>query len=202
MIKNIVFDYGAVLMDWNPHHLYDSHFGSAEKAEWFLQNVCTYKWNTQHDGGKPVAEGTAELIALHPEWEKEIRMYYSRFMDMVSGQIEGMEELVRDYKSRGYHIYGLTNWSAETFPPVREKYPIFKLIEGMVVSGEEHIVKPQPEIFNLLLERFGLKGEECVFIDDNANNCEGARAVGLHAIRFENPEQLRRDLEMLITSKE
>lgn len=198
MIKNIIFDYGAVLLDWNPHHLYDGYFGSEEKAEWFLQNVCTYTWNTQHDGGKPVAEGTAELIAQFPEWEKEIRMYYGCFEQMIGGQIEGMYELITDLKQRGYHVYGLTNWSGETYPLVRHKYPIFDLMEGMVVSGDEKMLKPNAEIFELLLQRYGLKAEESVFIDDNANNCQGARNVGLQAIQFKDARSLAEELEKIL----
>lgn len=198
MIKNIIFDYGAVLLDWNPHHLYDSYFGSAEKAEWFLQNVCTYTWNTQHDGGKPVAEGTAELIAQFPEWEKEIRMYYGCFEQMIGGQIEGMYELITGLKQRGYHVYGLTNWSGETYPLVRHKYPIFDLMEGMVVSGDEKMLKPNAEIFELLLQRYGLKADESVFIDDNANNCQGARNVGLQAIQFKDARSLAEELEKIL----
>lgn len=198
MIRNIIFDYGAVLLDWNPHHLYDSYFGSEEKAEWFLQNVCTYTWNTQHDGGKPVAEGTAELIAQFPEWEKEIRMYYGCFEQMIGGQIEGMYELITGLKQRGYHVYGLTNWSGETYPLVRHKYPIFDLMEGMVVSGDEKMLKPNAEIFELLLQRYGLKAEESVFIDDNANNCQGARNVGLQAIQFKDARSLAEELEKIL----
>ncbi len=164
----------------------------------FLENICTYEWNVQHDAGKPVAEGTDELVALHPEWEKEIRMYYGRFMDMIGGQIPGMEELVRDYKSRGYHVYGLTNWSAETFALVRDVYPVFGLMEGMVVSGEEHVLKPDRRIYDLLVSRFGLKAEECVFIDDNENNVRGAREAGWHAVRFHDACRLRQDLDALL----
>ncbi len=198
MIRNIVFDYGAVLIDWNPHHYYDKYFGSVEKADWFLSEICPYEWNAQHDAGKPVAEGTAERIALFPEWADEIRMYYDHFMDMIGGQIEGMEQLVRDYKARGYHVYGLTNWSRETFAQVRHVFPVFDLMEGMIVSGEEYLVKPDRRIFELLLSRYDLKAEECVFIDDNAKNCEGARIAGLSAIQFHNPDQLRRELDSIL----
>lgn len=198
MIKNIVFDYGAVLVDWNPHYFYDGYFGSAEKADWFLNHVCTYQWNTQHDKGKPVAEGTAELKALYPEWSEEIDMYYGNFTRMISGELPGMYELVSDYKKKGYHIYGLTNWSGETYPLVRHVYPVFDLMEGMVVSGDEKIMKPSPEIFNLLLERYGLKAEESVFIDDNPNNCQGARNVGMSAIHFTSAAELRKELDKIL----
>lgn len=191
MIKNIIFDYGGVLLDWNPHYLYDGVFGSAEKAEWFLRNICTYEWNQQHDNGKPVAEGTQELVDLHPEWEKEIRMYYGCFKQMMGGQIKGMEDLLKDLKERGYRIFGLTNWSDETFSLVRNDYPIIALIEDMVVSGQEHMMKPDRRIFELAVSRFGVKPEETLFVDDNQYNVDAARALGLSGVRFTGAENLR-----------
>ena len=190
MIKNIIFDYGGVLLDWNPHYLYDPYFGDVEKAEWFLTNICTYEWNAQHDNGKPIAEGTAELIAEHPEWEKEIRMYYDDFMKMMGGQIPGMEELVKDLKAKGYRVFGLSNWSVETFSQVRHVYPVLDLMEDMVISGIERVMKPDHRIFELALNRFSIKAEETVFIDDNPNNVQAACEVGIHGVLFQSKDLL------------
>ena len=198
MIKNIIFDFGAVLVDWNPHHLYDSYFGDATKAEWFLTEICPYEWNAQCDAGRPIKDITAERVALFPEWEKEIRMYFDHWVDMMGAPIPGMEELVRDYKQRGYGVWGLTNWSAETLPLVRDDYPVFKLLDGYVVSGQEKVVKPDARLYRILLERYGLKAEECVFIDDNPANTAGAEAVGIRGIVFHDASQLRIDLDNLL----
>ena len=184
MIKNIIFDYGGVLLDWNPHYLYDPYFGDAEKAKWFLTNICTYEWNAQHDNGKPIAEGTAELIAQHPEWEKEICLYYDDFMKMMGGQIPGMEDFVKNLKAKGYRVFGLSNWSEETFALVRPVYPVLDLMEDMVISGIEKVMKPDHRIFKLALNRFGIKAEETVFIDDNPNNVLAANEVGIKGILF------------------
>ena len=194
MLKNILFDFGGVLLDWNPHYLYDPYFGDVEKAEWFLTNICTYEWNAQHDNGRPVAEGTAELIVEHPEWEKEIRMYYDEFMKMMGGQIPGMEELVKDLKAKGYRVFGLSNWSVETFALVRPVYPVLDLMEDMVISGVEKVMKPDHRIFELALDRFGIKAEETVFIDDNPNNVKAANELGIHGILFQSREQLEKEL--------
>lgn len=194
-MKNIVFDYGAVLVDWNPHHLYDKYFGSVEKAEWFLNNICLYSWNIQMDGGKPFAEGVAELQAQYPEWSEAIAIYHTRWIEMMGGEIEGMSSLVQRLKVAGYRVFGLTNWSSETFPLVRDKYPIFSLMEGMVVSGEEHLLKPSAAIYNCLLERYGLRAEESLFVDDNLANVEGARAVGMQGVQFISAEELERTLK-------
>ena len=194
MIKNILFDFGGVLLDWNPHYLYDAYFGDVDKAEWFLTNICTYEWNAQHDNGRPVAEGTAELIARYPEWGKEIRMYYDEFMKMMGGQIPGMEDLVKDVKAQGYRVFGLSNWSVETFALVRPVYPVLDLMEDMVISGKVRVMKPDHRIFELALDRFGIKASESVFIDDNPNNVRAATEVGIRGILFQSREQLVKEL--------
>ena len=198
MIKNIIFDFGAVLVDWNPRYLFVPYFGDADKAEWFLTEICPYEWNAQCDAGRPIKDITEERVAEFPAWEKEIRMYFDRWVDMMGGQIPGMEALVREYKQRGYGVWGLTNWSAETFPLVRDDYPVFKLLDGYVVSGEEKLLKPDARLYRVLLDRYGLKAEECVFIDDNPNNTAGAEAVGIKGIVFQGVEQLRKQLDALL----
>ena len=197
MIKNIVFDFGGVLVDWNPHYLYDGYFGSREKADWFLANICTMDWNVQMDGGKPFAQGIAELSAVHPQWSREIQMYFDRWMDMMGEEIPHMRELIQDLKRRDYRIFGLTNWSAETFCQVRHTYGIFDPLAGMTVSGEEHVTKPDQAIYRRLLDRFSLTPGECLFIDDNAANVAGAIQAGMEAVRFTDPATLKEYLDTL-----
>ena len=199
MIRNIIFDFGAVLVDWDPHHLYIPYFGNAQRADWFLTEICPYEWNTEADGGRLVSEITEERVALFPEWEKEIRMYYGRWIEMMGGAIPGMEALVRDLKARGYGVYGLTNWSRETFPLVRDRYPVFGLLDGYVVSGEEMVKKPDPALYRILLDRYGLKGEECLFIDDNPKNAAGGECLGIRGLVFHDAEQVRADLERILS---
>ena len=188
---NLIFDFGGVLIDWDPHHLYDPYFGERAKTDWFLRNICTMDWNLQMDGGKPFAEGVAELTALHPEWAKEISMFFTDWIKMVGGPIPGMLEFVQEMKAAEHGVYGLSNWSTETFPLIKDDYPVLRLLDGIVVSGYEGVVKPQPEIYELLLRRFSLRASECVFIDDNPVNVAGAEAVGIRGIRFTSLEALR-----------
>lgn len=190
----VVFDFGGVLVDWNPHYLYDPYFGSREKADWFLTHICNSAWNVQMDGGKPFEEGIAERVGEYPEWEKEIRMYRSEWLKMMGGQISGMQEVVEDLKANGYRLYGLTNWAADTFALVRHTYPVFDLLDGIVVSGEEKVAKPDPRIFRILLERYHITPSDAVFIDDNKPNTDAARALGLQTILFQSAEQLRESL--------
>ena len=191
---NLIFDFGGVLIDWNPHYLYDSYFGDRARTDWFLANICTMKWNEQVDAGKPMAEATAELVARFPEWKKEIEMYFGRWIEMIGEAIPGMYELLLELKARGHRLFGLSNWSAETFVQIKEDFPALKLLEGMVVSGYVKCLKPSPEIYQLLLDRYSLKASDCVFIDDNAANVAGAEAVGIRGIRFTSASDLRRQL--------
>ncbi len=189
--ENLIFDFGGVLIDWDPHHLYDPYFGSRAQTDWFLANICTMDWNVQMDAGKPFSEGIAELSAKHPEWSREIEMYFSRWIEMIGGPVPGMYEMLCDLKAAGHRLFGLSNWSMETFVQVRDHYPVLKLLEGMVVSGEEGVIKPSPEIYRRLLDRFGLRAEDCIFIDDNPANVAAAEALGIRGILFEGAESLR-----------
>ena len=193
-IKNIVFDFGGVLVDWNPRYLYDKYFGDEQQAQWFLDNICLYSWNLQMDGGKPFAEGVAELQAEHPEWAEAIGIYHTRWVEMMGGEVEGTADVLRRLKAKGYGIYGLTNWSAETFPLIRDTYPVFGEFDGIVVSGEEHLLKPNAAIYHCLLERYNLQPEESIFIDDNTDNVAAAKAVGMESVRFADAATLVQQL--------
>lgn len=189
--KNIILDFGGVLLDWNPHYLFDPYFGDPAKADWFIKNICTQDWNAEMDKGKPFDVAVAERIARFPEWEKEIRLYQSDWIRMIGEEIPGMYQLEQDLKAAGYRLYGLTNWSLETFNLVRGKR-VFSILDGMVVSGEEHLLKPDPAFFQILLDRWHLRKEECLFTDDNLPNIVGAEAIGLPAVRFTDADSLRK----------
>lgn len=191
MIRNIIFDFGSVLVDWNPERLYGPYFNDDAKMQYFLTEICPHAWNAQADAGRSTAEITEERVAVHPEWEKEIRMYFSQWIKMMGEQIPGMQELVEELKNRGYRLYGLTNWSAETFPLVKDNYPVFRLLDGIVVSGEEKIAKPDPGIFRILLQRYGLKPEECLFIDDNPGNVSTGESLGIRGLIFTSAAALK-----------
>ena len=198
MIRNIIFDFGGVLVDWDPHRMLDAYFGSRQKADWFIANICTGEWNAEMDAGKPFAQGIAELSAVHPEWATEIQAYFDRWIEMIGGEIPGMRAMVGELKADGYRLYGLTNWSAETFCQVRHKFEVFDMLDGMLVSGEEKMLKPAPEFFQLLMDRFGLDPAECLFIDDNQPNVEGAIKFGMTAVKFEGAEDLKKKLKPIL----
>jgi 2-haloacid dehalogenase len=196
-IKNIIFDLGGVLVDWNPDKVFIKVFeGDKQKMEYFYAEVCTQEWNENQDAGYPMAKATEERVALFPEFEKEIRMYYDRWDEMLGNQIQGTVDILKKLtNSPEYKVVALTNWSHETFPKAIKKFEFLQWFEGVLVSGVEKTRKPFPEIYELTLNRFDLKAEESLFIDDNLRNVEAARALGIHSIQFHSPEQLAQELK-------
>ena len=193
-IKNIVFDFGGVLIDWNPVYLYSKVFEDQSKMEYFLNHVCTYHWNVLQDAGRPVALATAEKQQEFPEYKDEIAMYYGRWAEMLGGEISENSRLVKPL-SKKYNTYGLTNWSAETIPVAVERYEFFNYLKGMVVSGDEKIVKPDPKLYRILLDRFHINPEETLFIDDNAHNIDAAKLLGFRTIHLVPGMSLEEELK-------
>ena len=197
-IRNIVFDLGGVLIDWNPRYVYRHIFDTEEEVEDFLTNITVMEWNVQQDAGRPLSEATQMLIAEHPKWKKEIEAYYGRWEEMLGGAIDGTVDILKKcVDDKRYSVLALTNWSAETFPIAQKHYDFLTWFEGIVVSGEEKCIKPDPEIYNILLSRYNLIPEETVFIDDNMNNIQAAQALNIHGIHFTSPAELAKDLTRL-----
>ena len=183
-IENIVFDFGGVLLDWNPRYLYEKLFGNKEQMEYFLANVCNDRWNVQQDAGRPLVEATKILQKQFPEYESMIQRFYDDWEIMLKGEISENTVLINQLKKKKYRLFGLTNWSGETFPIALEKYMFLHEFEGIVVSGDEKMIKPDEEIYRLLLSRYNLKAENSIFIDDNINNIKAAHSLGFHTIHF------------------
>jgi 2-haloacid dehalogenase len=191
----IVFDLGGVLLDWNPRYVYRSLFkGDEAGMERFLGEICTPVWNSRQDAGRPLAEATAELLALHPQHGELIEAYYGRWEEMLAGPIEGTVAILEDMHSKGHYLCALSNWSAETFPIAYKRYEFLKRFQTIVLSGEEKLIKPDPAIFQVLLKRIGRSAGECLFIDDVPANAQAAQRLGFQAIVFTSPEDLRAQL--------
>ena len=198
MIKNIIFEFGGVVMDWDPRYFFKDHFNDDEKMEHFLKNIVTDEWNSEQDRGRSLAEGTEIQVAKHPEWEKEIRAYYDNWTTMLKSDIPHNVDVLRKLEHSKYELFGLTNWSAETFPYALENYDFFKLFEDkIVVSGTEKLIKPDPTIWNVLLDRYQIKAEESVFIDDNFNNIKTAESLGFICVHIKKDTNLERELRDL-----
>jgi len=194
----VVFDLGGVLIEWDPRHLYRKLFPGDEAAmERFLAEVCTHDWNRCQDAGRSFAEGARLLKAEHPGKAELIDAYGARFDEMMPGPIDGAVEILAELRERDTPLYGLTNFSAETFPPACERFEFLRCFRGILVSGEVKLIKPDPRIYEMLIERFGLDPRRTVYIDDVEANVAAARPFGIHAIRYTTPAALREELVAL-----
>ncbi len=190
-IKAFVFDYGNVLIEWDPRNIYQRYFpNDSEGMEAFLKEINFMEWNAQQDKGRTFAEGVAALSQEFPQHAHLIQAYHDHWKDSIGVAYWDTVEIMKRLKQAGYPLYGLSNWSAETFPHTREKFDFFDLFDDMVISGEVGHIKPHPEIFHILLEKIGRPAHECLFIDDSLANIQQAQKIGFATIHFKSPEQL------------
>lgn len=197
-IDTIIFDLGGVLIDWKPEYVYlDAFNGDREKMRWFLDNVCTFDWNENQDAGYSLQKATEERIALFPDYEHFIRMFYGQWETMLGaanlGTVAILEQLT---KHPSYRVVALTNWSAETFPIALERFEFLQWFEEILVSGAEKTRKPFPEIYEIALQRFHIDAEHALFIDDNLRNIKAAETLGIRGIHFETSAQLEKALKL------
>jgi 2-haloacid dehalogenase len=198
MINTIIFDLGAVLIDWNPHYVYRTIFDDEQEMKNFLATVCTPDWNEEQDAGRSLHEGTELLISQFPEHEANIRAFYGRWVEMLGEPFHDTVEVFKQLKeSKKYKIYALTNWSAETFPFAVARFDFLNWFDGVVVSGTEKMRKPAPEFYQVLLDRYNVKPEDALFIDDNYRNVLAAEKEGIKSIHFKSAEELATELKEL-----
>ncbi len=195
-INTIIFDFGGVLIDWNPRYMYRDEFKESSEMEFFLDTVCTEDWNLQQDKGRSLADGTRILQDKFPEHVVKIQLYYDQWEKMVKGHIPQNVTVLRKLKEK-YKLYGLTNWSAETFPIVFKRFSFFKLFDGIVISGQEKLIKPDKKIFEIILERYHLEAKNSLFIDDNMNNIQAAKEMGFVTIHVLEKTDLKWELYSL-----
>lgn len=190
----VVFDLGGVLIEWDPRHLYRKLFDAPDEMESFLAEVTTAEWNAQQDAGRPWAEAVETLVAEHPERRELIEAFHLRWPEMLAGEIPGTVDVLSELRDAGIRLVALSNWSAEMFPVARERFDFLSWFEGIVISGEVGVNKPDPRIFAHLIERFGIEPAATLFIDDSPANIDAARALGFRAIQFTDAPELRREL--------
>ena len=198
-INTIIFDLGGVLIDWNPAYVFhDTYFDAKEKRDFFFSQVCTPEWNEEQDAGRSIVAATQSLIEKFPDWEKPIRDYYGRWTEMLKGPIPETVEIFRQLKDSGkYKLYALTNWQADLFNIALVRYNFLHWFDGRVVSGEEKTRKPFPEFYQILLQRYEIKQNGAVFIDDNLRNVKAAAELGIKSIFYQNASQLIAELKSL-----
>lgn len=194
MIKNVVFDIGAVLVDWNPRYYYRKIMASEAEIDYFLTHVFTFDWNHSLDLGRPWDEARAELVARYPTYTPLIDAYWKDWLEMCAGPIHESVDILMDIKRRGYPVYALSNWNAIKFQDAIKEFPFLRLFDGRIISGDVKLAKPDPRIYHCLLDTYQLNPRECLFIDDRMENVQAARDIGIEAVQFTSPRQLESDL--------
>lgn len=193
----IVFDVGNVLVRWDPRLLYRDLIPDDGKRDWFMANVCTAAWNIEQDRGRSWEEAVALLVREHPEWAAEIRAYDERWHETVPSVIEDSVSLLAELKAKGERVYAITNFSREKWAECLIRFPFLQSFDGVIVSAHERLLKPDPAIYHVLLERYELEARDCIFIDDSEKNVAAARSVGMQAVHFVEPIDLRATLREL-----
>lgn len=190
-----VFDLGGVLIDWNPRYLYRKLFAGDEPGmERFLRTICTHSWNTQQDAGRSFAEGCASLKAMHPHAGALIDAWFERYDEMLAGPIAGTVDILSDLRSRGVSLYALSNWSRETFPFALKRFEFLEWFQGIMLSGEVGLVKPDARIYELFLKTFAIEPSHAIYVDDLEPNVATAAGFGMRGILFTDPAALRAEL--------
>ncbi|SIT17513.1 HAD family hydrolase [Paracoccus saliphilus] len=195
-MRHIVFDLGQVLIEWSPEPAFSGHFDDQAAIRDWMARVDFNGWNRLQDGGRPLAEGLAAARAAHGDEAAPLENYTANFPLTIAAPVPGSWEIAEALKAAGHRLFAITNWSHDNWPAALTGYPRLQtLFEDIVVSGTERLLKPEPEIYLTLTRRNDIASGDCIFIDDSAANVEGARAVGMDAIRFTDSEALRQALK-------
>lgn len=192
--RSVIFDVGRVLFDWDLRYLFAKLIAEKDELEWFVTNVVTPQWHFQHDAGRPLAEMVPERKAEFPGHASLIDAYATRFNETIPGPMPGSLELVERLDAAGVPLFAITNFGHEFWEAFRPTQPVFDCFRNIVVSGTEKLMKPDPAIYHLAIERFGVDPAGALFIDDNAANVAGAESVGIAGHLFEDAATLEIDL--------
>ena len=190
----IIFDFGGVLIDWNPYYLYRKVMKNDEEIKAFLEEIDFKYWNSQFDKGYPFEKGVEEKCAEFPQHEAMIRRFNSHWMDAMGEILTDTVDVARRLKAAGYTLFGLSNWSVSKFNLVKSRCEFLDYLEDYVLSGRVKQIKPGPEIFQTLLDQIDRPAGECLFIDDSMENIKAADALGFQTLLFESAQQLSQAL--------
>ena len=196
-IDTVIFDIGNVLYRWDLRCLFAKLIDDPEELDWFLAHVVTPEWHFQHDAGRLFADMVAERSREFPVYSDHIRSYSRRFPESIPGPVEGMHDLVRALANRGVPLFAISNFGAESWAQFRPSAPIFDLFSDIVISGEEKLIKPDAAIYELALQRFSRRADQCLFIDDRPENIEAGEAVGIAGHHFTSATSLENELKDL-----
>ncbi len=192
---SVIFDFGKVLIHWDPRHLYEKLIEDPEELEWFLSEVVNFEWHHEHDRGLPFSVSLSQKAMDYPQYTDLIYAYRERWRETIPGQIDEVVALLYALENKAVPLFALTNYSAETFPELEEDFPWIKVFQKIIVSGQVGLVKPEAPIFHFAKDKFGLKDGEALFIDDKIDNIKAGEAVGFVGHHFTDAKKLEKDLK-------
>ena len=191
IVKKFLFDLGNVFFDWNPERILKPIFNDDERMNFFINNISFPLLDTRCDAGITIEVAVNDAIKKFPEFEKEIKLYYPNHGNMVGGFFQKTVDVFYKIKELNHPCYVLSNWSAETYEGMEEKYPFLKDFDGKIISGRDFLIKPDPAIYELAISRFNLIPEETLFIDDRLDNIEAAQNLNFQTIHLTNPSLIQ-----------
>ena len=193
-----LFDLGGVFFDWDPKYFFENIFSDSDNLEYFLSSVCNDEWNIKQDAGRTIKDAEEELIPKFPQYKEQIKLYYPNHRRMIKEVFTESVDILSELKEKNYSSYVLSNWSSETFVSMTDDYPFLKHFDGLLISGEVKLVKPNPKIYELAMQRFNLELEETVFIDDRLENVQAAKKLGFKIIHLVNPKDIRKKINQFL----
>jgi len=198
MIKNLIFDFGKVLVDYDFLHIINTFFTDKEEEAEFVRLFTDDDFIDRCDKEDvPFLDTIKDMQQRYPKFKVQAQAFHDSYVDFVTGEVPGMQEVLKTLKAEGFKLYGLSNWCSVVHEVMR-RYPIFTLLDGRLISSEEHLLKPAPAIYHRFCQKFLVKPEECLFTDDKSKNIVGARSIGMHAILFQNATQYMQELRLMI----
>ena len=190
-VKKFLFDLGNVFFDWNPERVLKPIFNDDERMNFFINNISFPLFDTRCDAGITIEIAVNDAIKKFPDFENEIKLYYPNHGNMVGGFFQKTVDIFYKVKELNYPCYILSNWSAETYEGMEEKYPFLKDFEGKIISGRDFLIKPDPAIYELAISRFDLVPQETLFIDDRLDNIEAAQKLNFQTIHLTDPSLIQ-----------
>lgn len=198
-VKKFLFDLGNVFFDWNPERVLKPIFNDDERMNFFINNISFPLLDTRCDAGITIEIAVKDAIKKFPDFENEIKLYYPNHGNMVGGFFQKTVDIFYKVKELNYPCYILSNWSAETYEGMEEKYPFLKDFEGKIISGRDFLIKPDPAIYELAISRFDLVPQETLFIDDRLDNIEAAQKLNFQTIHLTDPSLIQEFIEPYIS---
>ena len=193
-----LFDLGGVFFDWDPHYFFKNIFNTSEERHYFLNEICNDEWNIKQDCGRTIEDAENELILKFPEYKSYIKMYYKNHRKMIRGTFDQSIKVLNNLKLKKFDCYVLSNWSAETFKGMEDDYPFLKLFNGLIISGEDKLIKPDKAIYELAINRFNLVAKETIFIDDKLENINTAKQLDFITIHLIDPKKIEFEINKIL----